>query len=87
MWCCRQGSKVLVSCRHSSKISVSCRTATVKLELAAIMAAVCLGGSTVPAAVVIVVEYKVCLSVSQLIIGIQVRSFVSLIGHGRLGHI
>ena len=50
---------------------VSCRTATVKLELAAIMAAVCLGGSTVPAAVVIVVEYKVCLSVSQLIVGVQ----------------
>ena len=56
------------------------------------------GGSTVPAAVVIVVKYRACLSVSQLIVGVQaqsfgrqivgvqVQSFVSLVGHGRLGH-
>ena len=55
------------------------------------------GGSTVPAAVVIVVKYRACLSVGQLIVGIQAqsfgwqivgvqaRSFVSLIGYGRLG--
>ena len=35
----------------------------------------CLGGSTVPAAVVIVVKYRACLSVSRLIVGIQVRLF------------
>ena len=38
-------------------------------------AEVCLGGSTVPAAVVIVVKYRACLSVSRLIVGIQARSF------------
>ena len=43
------------------------------------------GGSTVPAAVVIVVKHRACLLVSQLIIGVQAQSFVSLIGHGRLG--
>ena len=60
-------------------------------------AEVCSGGSTVPAAVVIVVKHKACLSVGQLIVGVQarsfgrqivgvqVRSFVSLVGHGRLG--
>ena len=48
------------------------RAAAVKLKSAASMAAVCLGGSTVPAAVVIVVKYRACLLVSQLIIGIQV---------------
>ena len=39
------------------------------------MAAVCPGGSTVPAAVVIVVKYRACLSVGQLIVGVQARSF------------
>ena len=43
------------------------------------------GGSTVPAAVVIVVKHRACLSVGQLIVGVQARSFVSLVGHGRLG--
>ena len=47
----------------------------VKLESAASMAAVCLGGSTVPAAVVIVVKYRACLSVGQLIVGVQARLF------------
>ena len=54
------------------------------------------GGSTVPAAV-IVVKYRACLSVGRLIVGVQAqsfgrqivgvqaRSFVSLVGHGRLG--
>ena len=42
----------------------------VKLKLAISMAAVCLGGSTVPATVVIVVKYRACLSVSWLIIGV-----------------
>ena len=32
------------------------------------------GGSTVPAAVVIVVEYRACLSVGRLIVGVQARS-------------
>ena len=41
-------------------------------------AKVCLGGSTVPAAVVIVVKYKACLSVSQLIIGILAQLVVYL---------
>jgi hypothetical protein len=50
-------------------------------------AKVYLGGSTVPAAVVIVVKYRACLSVSQLIIGVQTQSFISLIGYGRLGRI
>jgi hypothetical protein len=43
----------------------------VKSELATSMAAVYLGGSTVPAMVMIVVKYKACLSVSRLTIGIQ----------------
>ena len=46
----------------------------VKSESAASMAAVCPGGSTVPAAVVIVVKYKACLSVGRLIVGVQARS-------------
>ena len=41
------------------------RAVTVKLESAANRAAVCLGGSTVPAAVVIVVKYRACLSVGR----------------------
>ena len=49
------------------------------------MAAVCLGGSTVPAAVVIVVKHRAYLLVSQLIVGVQAQLFVSLVGHGRLG--
>ena len=43
------------------------------------------GGSTVPAAVVIVVKHRAYLSVGQLIVGVQARLFVSLVGHGRLG--
>ena len=39
-------------------------------------AKVCLGGSTVPAAVVIVVKHRACLSVGRLIVGVQARSFV-----------
>ena len=46
------------------------RAVTIKLELAVSMAAVCLGGSTVPAMVIIVVKYRACLLVSWLIIGI-----------------
>jgi hypothetical protein len=42
----------------------------VKSESAASIAAVCLGSSTVPAAVVIVVKYRAYLSVSQLIVGV-----------------
>jgi hypothetical protein len=33
------------------------------------------GGSTVPAAVVIVVKHRACLPVSRLIVGVQARSF------------
>ena len=54
-------------------------------QLQAEAAKVYLGGSTVPAAVVIVVKHRACLSVGQLIVGVQVQSFVSLVGHGRLG--
>ena len=47
---CRQSSKgQRLAAGGSSKISVSCRAATVKSESAASMAAVCPGGSTVPA--------------------------------------
>ena len=35
-----------------------------------------LGGSMVPAAVVIVVKYRAYLSVGWLIVGVQVRSFI-----------
>ena len=38
-------------------------------------AEVCLGGSTIPAAVVIVVKYRACLLVGRLIIGVQAQSF------------
>ena len=43
---------------------MSCRAAIVKSELAISIAAVCLGNSMVPAAVVIVVKYRACLLVS-----------------------
>ena len=46
------------------------KAATVKSELVASIVAVCLGSSTVPAAVIIVVKYKACLLVSWLIIGV-----------------
>ena len=59
----------------------------VKLELAVSIAAVYLGGSTVPVAVVIIVKYRACLLVGQLIIGVQARLFISLVGHRRLGRI
>ena len=39
------------------------------------MAAVCLGGSMVPATVMIVVKHRACLLVGRLIIGVQARSF------------
>ena len=48
------------------------RVVIVKLKSAISIAAVYLGGSTVPAVVVIVVKYRAYLSVSQLIVGIQV---------------
>ena len=55
----------------SSKILINCgRAATVKSESAASIAAVCPGGSTVPATVIIVVKYRACLSVGRLIVGI-----------------
>ena len=43
-------------------------------------AEVYLGGSTVPAAVVIVVKHRACLSVGRLIVGVQARSFAQAIG-------
>jgi hypothetical protein len=43
----------------------------VKSESAASMAAVCPGGSTVPATVMIVVKHKACLPVGWLIVGVQ----------------
>ena len=46
------------------------RVATVKLESAISMAAVCLGGSMVPVIVIIVVKYRACLLVGWLIIGV-----------------
>ena len=41
-------------------------------------AKVCLGGSTVPAAVVIVVKQRACLSVGRLIVGVQARQLSDL---------
>ena len=38
------------------------------------------GGSTVPAAVVIVVKHRACLSVGRLIVGVQAQSFVMIAG-------
>ena len=43
---------------------VNCKAVTVKLESAVNIAAVCLGGNIVLAAVVIVVKHRACLSVS-----------------------
>ena len=43
-------------------------------------AKVCSGGSTVPAAVVIVVKYRACLSVGRLIVGVQAQSFAQAVG-------
>ena len=43
----------------------------VKSESAASIAVVCLGSSTVPAVVMIVVKYRACLPVSRLIVGVQ----------------
>ena len=43
-------------------------------------AKVCSGGSTVPAAVVIVVKHRACLSVGRLIVGVQARSFAQAVG-------
>ena len=43
-------------------------------------AEVCLGGSTVPAAVVIIVKYRACLSVGRLIVGVQARLFAQAVG-------
>ena len=49
----------LVGCRQSSKGRLAAgRAARVKSESAASMAAVCPGGSTVPATVIIVVKYR-----------------------------
>jgi hypothetical protein len=46
---------------------------------------VCLGSSTVLAVVVIVIKHRACLSVGQLIVSVQARSFISFIGYRRLG--
>jgi hypothetical protein len=51
------------------------RAVIVKSELATSMAAVCLGGSTVPVIVIIVVKYRACLPVGRLIVGVQARLF------------
>ena len=39
------------------------------------MPAVCPGGSTVPAIVMIVVKHRACLPVGRLIVGVQARLF------------
>ena len=56
------------------------RAATVKSESVASIAAVCLGSSTVPAAVVIVVKHRACLSIGRLIVAVQAQSFVVIAG-------
>ena len=48
----------------------------VKPESAASMAAVCPGGSTVPATVMIVVKHRACLPVGRLIVGVQARQLL-----------
>ena len=50
----------------------------VKPELAVSIAAVCPGGSTVPAIVIIVVKHRACLLVGRLIIGVQARQLLDL---------
>ena len=57
--------------------SVGCRAATVKSELATSMAAVCPGGSTVPATVIIVVKYRL---VYQLVGRSQAHRHDRLVG-------
>ena len=42
----------------------------VKSESVISIAAVCLGSSTVPATVIIVVKYRACLLVGRLIVGV-----------------
>jgi hypothetical protein len=51
------------------------RAAIVKSELAASVAAVYPGGSTVPATVMIVVKHRACLPVGWLIVGVQAQLF------------
>ena len=51
------------------------KAVTVKLKLAASIAAVCLGNSTVLVIVIIVVKYRVCLPVGWIIVGVQARLF------------
>ena len=46
------------------------RAVIVKLESAVSIAAVCLGGSTVPVIVIMVVKYRAYLPVSRLIVGV-----------------
>ena len=61
----QKGSKVFsLAAGRSSKISVSCKAVTVKSESAVSIAAVYPSGSTVLAAVVIVVKYRAFLLVS-----------------------
>jgi hypothetical protein len=59
-----------------SVVVLRARAVEVELRLAAGGAAVCSGGSTVPAAVTIVVEYRARLSVGREIAGIAARSVV-----------
>ena len=42
------------------------------------------GGSTVLAAVVMVVKHRACLSVGRLIVGVQARLFVIIVGPAAL---
>ena len=54
------------------------RAVTVKSEPAVSIAAVCPGGSMVPATVIIVVKHRACLPVGRLIVGVQARQLLDL---------
>ena len=59
----------VVDCMHIGTIGWS----MYRMHIGTII--VCVGSSTVPAAVVIVVKHRACLLVSRLIVGVQARSF------------
>ena len=57
---------MLVALQEGRKVLVWLQVEAVK---------VCSGGSTVPAAVAIVIKHRACLSVGRLIVGVQAQSF------------
>ena len=54
------------------------------VSLAAGRSSKSLGGSTVPAVVVIVVKYRACLLIGRLIVAVQARLFIVIVGTAAL---